>query len=322
MNTLIEQFRKELCEIALYADETIANYVSCIYKYVEFAKYQLKTDATKSTPQHLKLWMTHLKKTGVSNSRLNQHRSALKSFFALLVKMNVINNNPAEGLFLIKKSKSNLNQPINKDTALKLLKAVDRSTWIGERNFMIISCLYALGLRRQELANLKIKDFDHKFDPANKIGLLTVHGKGRKQRALFVVDKLYDNLVKYLDRSVPSTHLKKHCATKNSPIFPSREGAGLSGDHILKIVRQAADQAEIKQRITPHVLRHSFATEMYLAKTPVNDIEDMMGHEAQAETALYIHVSDDLKKQALETISIEGEFSWPFMYGGTSQLLC
>ena len=322
MKTMIEQFRKELCEIALYADDTIANYVSCIYKYVEFAKYQFKIDASKTKPQHLKQWMIHLKKTGVGNSRLNHHRSALKSFFTFLVKMNVINNNPADGLFLIKKIKSNLNQPINTHTAFKLLKAMDRSTWIGERNFMIISCLYALGLRRAELANLKIKDFDPHHDPANKIGMLTVHGKGRKQRALFVVDKLYDNLVNYLALPVSTTHLKKHCAEKNSPIFPSRDGAVLSGDHILKIVHQAADKAGIKQRITPHVLRHSFATEMYLTKTPLEDIEDMMGHETNAETALYIHVPDDLKKQALETITIEGEFSWPFMYGGKSKLLC
>ena len=321
MNTLIEQFRKELLEIALYADDTVANYISCFYKYVEFAKSQFKIEPLKTTPQHLKQWMTQLKKTGVSNSRLNHHRSALKGFFSFLVKMNVINNNPADGLFLIKKTKSHLNQPIDKDTAFKLVKAMDRSTWIGERNFLIISCLYALGLRRAELANLKIKDFDPNHDPENRIGLLTVHGKGRKQRVLFVVDKLYDRLIAYLNRPVSPTHLKKHCAVKNRPIFPSRDGAILTGDHILKIVRQAAEKAGVKQRITPHVLRHSFATEMYLAKTPLGDIEDMMGHETQAETALYIHVPDDLKKQALETISIEGEYSWPYMYGGTSQLL-
>lgn len=322
MNTLIEQFRKELLEIALYADDTVANYVSCIYKYVDFIQSQVKIDPIKSTPQHLKQWMAHLKKTGVSNSRLIHHKSALTGFFALLVKIQINENNPAAALFPFRKIKSDLNQPINKDTAFKLLKAVDRSTWIGERNFMIISCLYALGLRRSELAGLKIKDFDHNFDPANKIGMLTVHGKGRKQRALFVVDKLYDNLVNYLNRPTSSSHLKKHCAIKNRPIFPSRDGAVLSGDHILKIVHQAADKAGINQRITPHVLRHSFATEMYLAKTPIADIEDMMGHQTQAETALYIHVSENLKKQALETIAIQGELSWPFMYGGTSQLLC
>ena len=70
------------------------------------------------------------------------------------------------------------------------------------------------------------------------------------------------------------------------------------------------------------MLRHSFATEMYLAKTPLNDIEDIMGHETEAETALYIHVPEKLKQQALETIAIEEEFSWPYMYGGTSRISC
>jgi integrase/recombinase XerD len=320
MNNLIEQFRKELCDIALYADDTIANYVSCLYKYVAFVKAQFKIDAINSTPQHLKQWMTHLKHTGVSNSRLIHHKSALTGFFTFLVKMEINESNPADGLFPIRRTKSHLNQPINKDSAFRLLKAMDRSSWISERNFMIVSCLYALGLRRTELASLKIKDFDSDHDSVNKIGLLTVHGKGRKQRALFVVDKLYDNLVAYLKRPIASTHLKKHSAEKSRPIFPSRDGAILSGDHILKIVHQAAQKAGIKQRITPHVLRHSFATEMYLAKTPLGDIEDMMGHETQAETALYIHVPDELKKQALQTIAIAGEYSWPFMYGGTSRL--
>ena len=62
---------------------------------------------------------------------------------------------------------------------------------------MIISCLWALGLRRAELTSLKIKDFDPNYDPKHKIGLLIVHGKGRKQRALFIVDKLYDKLINY-----------------------------------------------------------------------------------------------------------------------------
>jgi site-specific recombinase XerD len=202
-----------------------------------------------------------------------------------------------------------------------MLKNMDRSKWIGERNFMIVSCLYALGLRRQELAKLKRRDFDPNFDPKNRIGLLTVHGKGRKQRALFVVDKLYDKLVAYLNRPVSSTHIKNKCNIKNRPIFPSRYGAVLTGDHILKIVHQAAENAGITQRITPHVLRHSFATEMYQQQVPLNDIEDIMGHETDAETALYIHVSEKMKKQALEFISLYGETSWPYMQGGKSRLL-
>ena len=322
MNTLIEQFRKELLEIALYQNDTIANYISCIYHYMDFVNQNVGIDPLKTTPLHLKQWMIQLKNTGISNSRLSHHKCALTAFFTFLGKLKLIDNNPTDALSPMRKTKSNLNQPIDQNTAYKLLnKGVDRSTWIGERNFMIISCLYALGLRRQELANLKIRDFDPHFDPINKIGLLTVHGKGRKQRALFVVDKLCDRLVSFLKQSVSPTHVKMKCNIKNRPIFPSRDGAILTGDHILKVVRQAAQKAGIEQRITPHVLRHSFATAMYLQKVPLDDIEDMMGHETSAETALYIHVPEEMKQQALELISLQGEYSWPYMYGGTSQLL-
>ncbi len=139
--------------------------------------------------------MMKLKNDGTSNSRLTHHKSALTGFFTFLVNLNTIKNNPAEGLFPLRRTKSDLNQPIDKETGCKLLKAMDRSTWINERDFMIVSFLYALGIRRGECASLKIKDFDPNFDPQNKIGLLTVHGKGRKQRALFIVDKLYDYLI-------------------------------------------------------------------------------------------------------------------------------
>jgi len=321
MSPIVEQYRKQLIDLDCYEQDTVANYVSCIYKYIEFAQLHLGIDPFKTTPQHLKQWIIHLKKNDASNSRMTHHKSALTGFFAFLVNLELMDNNPADCLFPFRRSKSDLNQPIDTDTACQLLKTVDRSTWIGERNFMIISCLWALGLRRQELANMRIKDFDPNYDLQNKIGLLIVHGKGRKQRALFVVDKLYDKLVNYLAQDVSPTHLNRRCALKNRPVFPSREGATLTGDHILKIVRQAASTAGIEQRITPHVLRHSFATELYLQRVPLNDIQDVMGHETEAETALYIHVPEKLKQQALEIISIDGEYSWPYMQGGASRLL-
>lgn len=320
MNTIIEQFRKQLCELAVYADDTVTNYVSCVYKFADFCQTHVHIDPINATPQHLKQWLMHLKQSAVSSSRLTHHKSALSGFFAFLVNMDLIDNNPADGLFPFRRVKSNLNQPIDTDTAYQLLKSMDRSSWIGERNFMIISCLWALGLRRQELASLKRRDFNPDFDPYNKIGMLTVHGKGRKQRALFVVDQLYDYLIAYLKIPVASTHVNKKCNLKNRPIFPSRNGAILTGDHILKIVHQAAEKAGITQRITPHVLRHSFATEMYLQRVPLNDIQDILGHETQAETAIYIHVPEHLKQQALETIAIEGEFAWPYLQGGASRL--
>ena len=313
MNRFIELFRKELCDIAVYADDTVTNYISCLYQFSDFLTAAFRVKPKKIMPRHLRNWMIHLKKTGVSNSRLSHHRSALKLFFTFLMKMEIILNNPADGLFPIRRIKSTRNQPINKNTAYHLLKSIDRDSWIGRRNFMIISCLWALGLRRKELIDLKIEDFNPDYDPQNKIGLLIVNGKGSKQRALFMVDKLYDNLIDYLkDPASPKQMFK--------PIFPTKQGKKISGDQVLKIVHQSAQKAGISQRITPHVLRHSFATEMYLANTPLADIQDLMGHETEAETSIYIHVPEKMKRLALQQISIDGKFSWPFLQGGISRL--
>ena len=307
MKTLIEQFRKELIDVALYRNDTVATYITCIYQFAAFMKKHGSDDPVQASASQLKQWMMHVKNTGISNSRLSHYKCAVTAFFTFLIKINRIDTNPADALFPMRKTKSERNQPIDRDTAYQLLKAVDRSTWIGERNFMIISCLYALGMRRQEVATLKRRDFDPDFDTPNKIGLLTVHGKGRKQRALFVVDTLYDKLVAYLNRPVANTHLNVKCNLKHRPIFPSRFGATLTGDHIWRIVTEAATKAGIAQRVTPHVLRHSFATEMYQINTPLEDIEDIMGHETDAETALYIHVPEAMKKQALELICLQGQ---------------
>ncbi len=315
MNTLIEQFRKELAQLALYADDTIATYISCVVRFVDFAAANFKIEPGKTSPAHLRHWITHLKNTGVSNSRISQHRAALNSFFTFLIKLQLLDKNPADGTFPIRKIRSSLNKPIDQKTAFTLLKSIDRTTWLGERNFMIISCLWALGLRRRELTDLKIKDFNRGYDPKNRIGLLIIHGKGKKQRALFVVDKLYDNLIAYLNH--PQSPKQGY-----KPIFPTNHRKQISGDQVLKIVCQAAENAGITKRITPHVLRHSFATEMYLANVPLEQIQDMMGHENQAETSLYIHISDQLKRQALRHISIDAKFSWPFMQGGASRLSC
>jgi len=97
---------------------------------------------------------------------------------------------------------------------------------------------------------------------------------------------------------------------RNDPLFPIQAGTHISNDRVLKIIKQYAQAARIKARITPHVLRHSFATEMYHQGIPLQAIQPMMGHSKKAETSIYIHVSDQLQKTALEQITLEGGTPW------------
>jgi integrase/recombinase XerD len=302
---LIDEYKKELLEIATFEEKTVQNYTSCLISYFKYAKKDLGIDPIRTQGCHMQKWMERLKSKELSPSRLQHHRSALRTFFAFLEKMKIIKHNPAYTLPLIRRVKSEKNQPISKQVASKLLYSIDQTSWRGKRNFLIISILWALGLRLNELTSLKIGNFEADYAKREKIALLRVRGKNKKQRALFIVDKLYDYMINYLAH--PNSLSKKQ-----DPMFPTQNGH-ISGDRVQRMIKEYAKKAKISERITPHVLRHSFATEMYHQKVPLSAIQAMLGHSSIDETTIYIHVSDQLQKEALEIISItKGDLSCRF----------
>ncbi len=316
MQTLMKTYHKELADVAGFAADTVENYMTCLEKYFAFATTELKIDPLEAGAKQLLRWMCYLKDQGLSRSRLTHHKSALKYFFALLLRLKKVRHNPAEALFTLRKKKSNLNQPISEATAFKLLRSLRRDTWLDERNFMMMSMLWALGLRISELTSLKVGYFEPEHESeANacpesldcaqdklrrRVGLLRVQGKSKKERALFIVDKLYTNLTHYLKH--PDSPKEK-----SLPLFPihNNKNKPISNDRVQKMLKESARQAGISERITPHVLRHSFATHMYTRGVPVAAIEAMLGHTSTDETSIYIHVSKANKQQALEKITIE-----------------
>lgn len=303
MLAMIDQYRKELSHVAEYAPSTVDNYVSSIGAFCNFTKTTLQTDPLTCQGSHLLAWLEKIKQTGIGRSRLANHQYALKSFFAFLCKLKVLDRNPAEALPRLRKKRSEKNKPVSASTAFKLLDAVDRTDWIGNRNHLIISMLWCLGLRVSELTGLTVASFEPNHDPENRIGLLRVRGKNKKQRALFVVDRLYDDLLDYLaDPQSPDK--------KREPLFPAQPAKAISPNRVLKMITEHARKAQIKERITPHVLRHTFATEMYHQGTPLSAVRTMMGHEKIAETSIYVHVSDQVKRLALEHITISGGSLW------------
>jgi integrase/recombinase XerD len=165
----------------------------------------------------------------------------------------------------------------------------------------MVAVLWALGLRTSELTSLKVKSFE--TGHGKKIGLLRIRGKNKKQRALFVVDRLFDDLTRYLAH--PQSPEKKRAA-----LFPAQPDTAISNNRLQNIVKQHAKKAGIKSRVTPRVLRHAFATEMYHQNVPLNAIQLMMGHDSIADTSIYVHVSDKLKQLALDNIRISRRTSW------------
>jgi site-specific recombinase XerD len=301
MIALIDLYRKELLKVNGFSPSTVETYSLSIQAFCRFAKNELHTDpANVSGPQLLK-WILYLKNTGIGHSRIENHHYALKSFFAFLKKSGHIPSNPAEALPLLITRRRQVTKPISTRHAFKLLDSFDQSTWHGLRNYTMVAVLWTLGLRTSELTKLKMRDFE--TGHAKRVGLLRIRGKNKKQRALFVVDRLFDTLIRYLNHPL-SPH------KKFAPLFPGQPDTAISNSRLQRIVNEQAKKVGIKANVTPRVLRHCFATEMYHQNVPLDAIQYMMGHDSIADTSIYVHVSDKLKQLALDNIRISRRLSW------------
>jgi len=301
MIAMIDQYRKDLEKVNVFAASTIETYTIGVKAFCQYANAALHIDPITAKADHLLQWLLHLKHTGIGHSRLENHHYALKSFFAFVHKAGLSASNPADVLPLLIKRRRQRTNPIQASDALKLLNSFDRNTWPGLRDYTMVSMLWALGLRTSELTGLAVRD----FEPAHgkRTGLLRIRGKNKKQRALFVVDRLFDQLARYLAH--PKSPRKKL-----SPMFPAdTKKTAISNNRLQRIVKDQARKAGIAAEVTPRVLRHSFATEMYQQKVPPSAICAMMGHDSIAETAVYVHVSDLLVKQVLNAVSIYRRWS-------------
>jgi site-specific recombinase XerD len=301
MIALIDLYRKELLKVNGFSPSTVETYSLSIQAFCRFAKNELQTDPPQVNGPQLLKWILYLKNTGIGHSRIENHHYALKSFFAFLKKSGHIPSNPAEALPLLITRRRQVTKPISTRDAFKLLDSFDQSTWHGLRNYTMLAVLWTLGLRTSELTGLKLKSFE--IGHGRKIGLLRIRGKNKKQRALFVVDRLFDALIRYLNHPL-SPHKKL------APLFPGQPNTAISTSRLQRIVNDQAKKVGIIAAVTPRVLRHSFATEMYHQNVPLSAIQAMMGHDSIADTSIYIHVSDKLKQLALDSILISRRFSW------------
>jgi len=292
---LLQTYHKELSQLRNFSTDTVNTYLSCVHTYLEYAKSELGIDPLQTTSEHLLEFILDLK-ASLSPSRLSHYRAALKGFFALLFNLDVIAKNPAEYILPIKRVKSQRYRVVAEQLMFSLLETVDgEKTAEAKRDHLMIALLWCLGLRSGELRALRKKHIKI-INAKEKTALITVNGKGAKQRALMVVEKLYQQLIDYINP------LKA-----NDLLFPGKIKDKMLHDTTLnrRMARYVA-KAGITERIHAHRLRHSFATEMYNAGVPLEDLRVMLGHENYRETAVYIHISQTQTMQALELLSIEG----------------
>jgi site-specific recombinase XerD len=291
---LLQHYQQELSSLRNFSGETVSTYLSCVNKYLDYATGELGIDVLNTTNEHILSFILDLKKT-VSPSRLTHYRAALQGFFRLLYNLKVIPKNPAEQFIRIRREKSQRYSSVDTEAMFRLLNGIDKSESAGKRDHLMIALLWCLGLRSGELRTLRKKDIKI-ISKKGKMALLTINGKGSKQRALFAVDKLFDPLAEHINP------LKA-----NDLLFPGKtKNKVMDGSTVNKRIARYVKKNGIKERINAHRLRHSFATEMYNADVPLENLRVMLGHENYRETSVYIHITRAQTAQALELLAIEG----------------
>jgi integrase/recombinase XerC len=209
--------------------------------------------------------------------------SAIRSFFKFLVKQGVISENPAEFVLTPKQDKT-IPTYLSVDEMFRLLDSIKTDTLLGLRNRAIFETLYSSGIRVSELAGMNFSDVD--FSSA----VIRVLGKGNKQRIIPIGQKALKAITAYrelLGRQMDSE------ALKNGALFLNRYNKRLTVRSIARILRKLVDAVGLLTPVSPHALRHSFATHMLDSGADLRVVQELLGHKSLSTTQKYTHVSID-----------------------------
>lgn len=229
---------------------------------------------------HLRSYLSWLRDRGLSVRSIARNIVALRQFYRFLEKEEIVGENPLPRL-LLPKAATKLPHALGRDEVRTLLAEPDPSTPLGLRDQAMIELLYATGLRVSELVSLQTHQVDLQGD------YLTVRGKGAKVRLVPFGRWAREGLVRYLREARPRLLRGRTSAF----LFVTRSGRPLTRQGFWKLIRSYGRAAGIEKRVTPHTLRHSFATHLLEGGADLRSVQSMLGHADISTTQIYTHLS-------------------------------
>lgn len=276
----INDFLKYLKVIKKYSNYTIVSYENDLKEFFDFNTNLLNIDE-----KNIQDYLEYLYSCNLNRNSIARKLSSLRSFYNYLFKERLIEknyfleiSNPKKKEALPKYAKSN--------DLEKIFKSIDKSTPLGKRNYLIFELLYATGIRVGELVNIKLEDINL-YDKTIKI-----YGKGSKERMVIYGSYCEQALRDYLEKARPIL-LKE----KNDYLFLNKNGTRLSARFIRKIFDNQILKCQIEYKISPHTLRHTFATDMLNAGADLITVKELLGHSSINTTGIYTHVTNEQLKK-------------------------
>jgi integrase/recombinase XerC len=280
----IEKFLKYIINEKGFAEKTLKSYSVDLKQFTDFAKVSklvskkndgsvdfraIKTNAIRS-------FVADLHRRKLSPATIERKISTLRAFFRFLARKNIVDKNPATAVPLPKKPKR-LPKFLTVDEADALMASVDKKSPHAKRDKAILELFYSSGLRIAELHTVNVED----LDLLKKV--VRVTGKGSKERVVPVGRKALTALRELIDET----------GKRKGPLFMSKPGKRLSLRTLYDIIVRQGVKSGILKRVTPHMLRHTFATHVLDGGADLRSIQEMLGHSSLSTTEKYTHVSLD-----------------------------
>lgn len=292
----IKDFIKYLSNEKRYPETTITSYQKDLDNYSKFIKNK-NINYKSINKDEIRSYLKYLDELKYSKTTISRILSTLRHFYQYLMINKVVSVNMFK---LIKNPKKDKKLPnfLQSDELQKIFDSIDIETPLGIRNRLIVELLYASGLRVSELASLTIDNINiHTKE-------IRVLGKGSKERIVFFGDYAKKYLELYLEQSRPILQDKN----KTKILLLNNNGDPLSTRGIQMIIDNVVRDASLKHNISPHVLRHTFATDLLNNGADLKSVQELLGHSSLSTTQIYTHITNErLRSVYLKTFPRQRE---------------
>ena len=275
----LEEFRDYLQFERGVSPRTLDAYGRDITRLVEYATRKDVHDVGALTPSHLREFVYSLKDQGLQATSIRRTLSAIRTYFAFLLAENHVSADPTEKLEMPKVWRR-LPGVLSREEVVRILEAPDIADRMYWRDKALLEFAYASGVRVGELTTIKVRDVDLAE------GVATVFGKGAKERVVPIGRSAQRALDVYLREVRPALARRDAEGT----VFLNAQGSGLTRMGVWKILRKHVRRAGVRKRVTPHTLRHCFATHLLEGGADLAAVQEMLGHADIATTQIYTHV--------------------------------
>lgn len=274
------------------ADNSIESYQRDLNQYISFLEQEKIMDWNKINRYDVVLFMQRLKEEGKSENSIIRMTSSLRQYHQFLRQEKVTDQDIMQYVDTPKKAEV-LPKVLSMKEIDRLLETPDVETEIGLRDRAILEVMYATGLRISELVHLSLDELHL------TMGFIQTVGKGNKERIIPIGGEAVKWLNEYLEYSRPIFESR---AKEESPyVFLNARGRGLTRQGVWKNMKKMVRKAGIKQNVTPHMLRHSFATHLLENGADLRIVQELLGHSDISTTQIYTHITKTRMKDIYTT---------------------